>query len=307
MLNKILYGIAVGDAVGNSLEFLSDITEYQFDRAWGAPTLRISDDTQMTLFCLQTLDQVPFQELLTNPDAFIPGYLEWYKTQDYCGPEVEYAQGLLAYKSLYHREAPGTTCMQSLAHLSRGLPVFNRSKGNGTVMRCAPIAWWAHSRGVPFSVAKAIVIHDAKTTHKHYMAWQSSVLLVGVYMNLLKGISIRNSITYATGAILDLPDGEVFADLVDRALNYKSFTVMRKTLRGFIAEDGLALALGSLVHGLNYKSVVKMAATIDGDSDTVASIAGGLAACAGMEVPAHQVERLNALDAIDYMCAKIQA
>ena len=34
-LSKILYGIAVGDAVGNPLEFRRNITDDVFEKSWG--------------------------------------------------------------------------------------------------------------------------------------------------------------------------------------------------------------------------------------------------------------------------------
>jgi ADP-ribosylglycohydrolase len=73
----------------------------------------------------------------------------------------------------------------------------------------------------------------------------------------------------------------------------------REELGGWVAEEALALAVGAVAGATDYMDAIRAANYIGGDSDTVAGIAGGLAAGTGMLPPPHLCAKINLRDAIE--------
>jgi ADP-ribosylglycohydrolase len=296
MIRDILYGIAVGDAVGNPLEFMSRVTHDDFRASAEKEHLRVSDDTQMTLFCHESLQAIGNQPQRAE-NALQDGYLRWFKTQT--GKRELASTGLFQFESMYSVEAPGRTCIDSLRALAAGRKVENDSKGNGTVMRCAPIAFWAHQHGLDYAVAYEVASKDALLTHKHPMASLSSVLLTGIHLRMMDGMAFQDAVE---GALSDpgiplIPSVErmLLSALSDPAARSRQ----REELGGWVAEEALALAVGAVAGASEYMDAIRAASCIGGDSDTVAGIAGGFAAATGMLPPAHLCAKINVRDAIE--------
>ena len=140
-LHNILLSVAVADALGSDIEFNPNPTQWTWlAEVNGTHPLRITDDTQMSLFSAEAL----LRGYKTN--AFQEAYLNWYRTQVARAPQPS-NYTLMREMLLYRQEAPGNTCMESLRELyrdKRRMP--NNSKGNGTIMRCFPL--------VPFVTAQ---------------------------------------------------------------------------------------------------------------------------------------------------------
>lgn len=286
-MRDILYGIAVADAIGNPLEFLSNPTHDDFVQSIAQPVLRVSDDTQMTLFLAEALATGK-----TSKDA----YLRWYRTQT--GKPAKLG-GLLDFPELYSREAPGATCMASCHALSLGQSVQNNSKGNGTVMRCAPIALLGWEYGWTTLHTLDVAIADAVVTHRHPLAAQSSALLTAIYLNLFAGQPFSQAVRMAIDEADQLDS--LLGSLVTAAMDKSRFPSLRESLGGWVAEEAVALAVGAVAHADNYLNIVENACCIPGDSDTVAAIAGGLAVATGMPVPHDLQIKINIRGPIEYV------
>lgn len=294
---NVIWGGAVADAIGNPLEFKSTVTDKDFGVvAAGKGPLMISDDTQMTLFLMEALLGG------TDPKTAL---LRWYATQRASKKmaamgSVDYTNGLMKFKSMHHVEAPGGTCMGSCATLSNGWEVMNDSKGNGTVMRAAPFALMGILDGVAGGWVRAAAKADALLTHKHPFAWMSSVLLCEIYLNIYKGLPLGMAVTTS---IRDLPEVDSYiANMVLAMFSRQDYDKLRSRRCGWVAEEALALAIGSVLHHDTYLTVVKAACQgVSSDSDTVAGIAGGLAAAVGMHPCSTLKDRVVAKDAIKYI------
>lgn len=295
MLSEVLWGIAVGDAIGNPLEFFTP-TKKDFQRSSNAPVLKVSDDTQMTLFLTQAMAH--------GAEASSP-YLQWYLTQILPRKDHIDGTGLLQFKSLYSVESPGLTCMKSCDDLMAGRVVENDSKGNGTVMRCAPIALIAYKGGWLNSMAYERAKVDALLTHKHPYAWMSSVLLVAIYLNLLSGQTILEAVRASTVSLRASIHPSLL-HMVTAALSPGTYEEFRTQMAGWVAEEALVLAVGAVAHSNTYMEVIEKAAVMDGDSDTVAGIAGGIAAACGMSPPEKYRDKINVKDAIEYTLRLVQ-
>ena len=135
----MLLGVAIGDALGAPVEFLSlerilatygagGVTDLE---PWDShPAGSYTDDTQMTIAtALGTLAAVRAGAFGTSDEAapyVWQAYLDWYETQN----------------DPANRRGPGTTCTSALAGGVMGTAeeAVNDSKGCGTIMRIAPCA-----------------------------------------------------------------------------------------------------------------------------------------------------------------------
>jgi ADP-ribosylglycohydrolase len=196
--------------------------------------------------------------------------------------------------------------MSSLKTIRAGGTVANDSKGNGTVMRCAPIAAWAIKHEIPWEIAYQVAKEDALLTHKHPYAWQSSVQLIAIYKYLFMGLPFREAVKAACSELRDTGTIDQYIQtLILTALDGEEFKTMKVKLGGWVAEEALALAVGAVAHSEDYLGAVKNAVMIGGDSDTVGSVAGSLASFSGMEVPQYLKDRINAREAIEYVLDKL--
>ena len=140
-----IYGLAIGDALGAPVEFLSldqikrkygqqGIRE--FDNWGGFPTGSYTDDTQMSLATAEGCIRA-YQRWLSRGISHLPSvvhvrYMDWLKSQN----------------DPYQRRAPGNTCLQALRSNKMGTieEKINNSKGCGGVMRTAPLGARSRSR-----------------------------------------------------------------------------------------------------------------------------------------------------------------
>ena len=128
-----LLGGAIGDALGAPVEFLplTDILRlYGKLGAQGAQgylqlnkehIAEFTDDTQMTLFTAEGLLHTPADE---DPSPYVyQAYLDWLRTQRSAyAPDVSATSGLLGFKELWKRQAPGRTCLTALSSGRCGSP-----------------------------------------------------------------------------------------------------------------------------------------------------------------------------------------
>lgn len=297
-LIEVVWGVAVADAIGNKLEFVSNVSDVDILDAMSEGVLYPTDDTQMTLFNY---------EALLNGWGVKESALAWYRTQTYSKPKAKDA-GLASYKTMYRREAPGITCCSSCFALASGSPVFNESKGNGTVMRASPFAVMAALQNWSPQEAFLRAKEDALVTHKHPFAWMSSVLLVAILLRLFSGQGLKEAIVqaYPDTGISPEAGPDLFRLVLDRA-GYKELLSRRS---GWVAEEALAMALGANLYSpvQSYTGVVSDSYKgADTDSDTVGSIAGAVASARGMYAPDKLRNRLYSQDAIVYITDRLKS
>lgn len=262
-----LWAGAVADAIGNYLEFTPKVSKAAFNKQCKGP-LRITDDTQMTLFVWDALlrDASPREAICA-----------WYRTQimQFGGSAPGKGSPLHQFKTLNHTEAPGATCMASAYCLLKGREAKNTSKGNGTVMRASPYAFFGAATGLTEAQARALSAVDAKLTHKHPDAAASSEMLVSILYGLFLGMDFTRAVLAAECSSVEVCDLVVSMLPVN---GNRAWNSLRSRRCGWVAEEALALAVGAVARGVDYLDVIFLACNgYNCDSDTVASIAGQLA------------------------------
>lgn len=267
-LNKakgMMYGLAIGDAFGYPVEFMTlemikDIHGPSGITDLPSPAI-FSDDTQMTIAVAEALVRADEKDIEAVMEATKEAFVQWLHS-----PE--------------NNRAPGNTCLTGVANLEKGIPWSKsgvaKSKGCGSAMRVAPVGYlYQHDPAKLREVAHATGI----CTHGHPTADAACIGAAYLVKLALDGCSPGKMISELR-AFTEGISGEWEEALlnVERCLDWED---QEKALRylgeGWIAEEAAALALYCfLKHPESYEKTVIRAANTNGDSDSVACIAGGI-------------------------------
>lgn len=285
-LRNILISVATADAIGADIEFMPHPTQQDFLReVSGHSPLRVTDDTQMSLFTAEALLRG------YRKSEFRTAYLHWYRTQvAQAPPSYETGYTLVNEPVLYSQRAPGNTCMQSLRELRRYKSrMRNDSKGNGTVMRCFPL--------VPFITPDNIddlVFDCVYTTHDHLYAFWSTKLAVLIGKGLSEGMALE--------FLLSLY--QKYIRMLGMKIELSEYQSAEQIGGGWIAEEALMIALWALQQGKgNWMRTVELATIHPGDSDTTGAIVGGFLGCQGIIPPDSLQQRVDVYSVIHRLLA----
>jgi ADP-ribosylglycohydrolase len=280
----ILFGLAIGDALGYPTEFMtlgkikarygpqgiSDLPE---------PAL-FSDDTQMTLAVTEALVEAGDRDIETLMASVRKHFIAWLHS-----PE--------------NNRAPGKTCLQGVRNLEKGLhwsqSGIAESKGCGSAMRAATIGYYYQNDSERLrEVAHASGI----CTHGHPTADAACIATAYLVKLILDGESLEGLIDRTVEFIAGISDESERAVLgVRGCLTLADEEKALSSLgEGWVAEEAVALALYCFLrYPDDYRAAVLRGANTNGDSDTVACIAGALAGArvGSKGIPSGWVQRIE--------------
>jgi len=262
----LMYGLACGDALGWPTEF-KKLDEIK--RIYGPAGIQAlpdpavwTDDTQMTLALVRALIKAGEVDTDTLMSAVAREFIAWSHDPSTPG------------------RAPGGTCLQAAHNLENGVPwrqagVAN-SKGCGSVMRVLPVGYlYQHD------AARLREIADAQgvCTHGHPAA--RAACIGGAYMVklALEDVQVKEWLRRTCDFVGELsPDFDQAFARVGHVLGWTSEEhALAHIGEGWVGEEALALALYCVLrHPNDYVACVQRAANTNGDSDSIACIAGGL-------------------------------
>ncbi|OGA36230.1 MAG: hypothetical protein A3G80_02405 [Betaproteobacteria bacterium RIFCSPLOWO2_12_FULL_62_13b] len=294
-----LLGGAVGDALGAPLEFLS-LAEIR--RQFGVAGLRdfapaygrlgaITDDTQMTLFTAEGMIRSHARAAdrgLCSPIAVTAhAYARWLLTQGvvpHAMPfDVErYPGWLYGVRELHRRRAPGNTCLSSLQEKQHSEEyAANDSKGCGAVMRMAPVglAGWRFGWDTRYTFELGTSL--GRLTHGHPSGYLPAGALAVMVQLLLTGCGVAQAAELALESLVAHEGHEETDTAMRRALRLGRdpspiASVPAELGEGWVGEEALAIGLYCALAASSSEEGLILAANIDGDSDSTASIAGNL-------------------------------
>lgn len=317
-LDKIrgsLIGGAAGDALGYSVEFDSEsrifakhgpggIRAYELDPVSGKAL--ISDDTQMTMF---TANGILFADTRTalrgiggQPSMYmLHAYKDWLRTQ-----EMSFAQAqkdkeqhrgiswLSDVPELYHRRAPGNTCLSALEAREDGTDIdyihlpLNRSKGCGGVMRVAPMGL----RFYPFADINTIDKEGAELaaiTHGHSLGYLPAAVLTHIVHRCVYSVepmTLTEIVSEARDAVAEIfaadPHIGELTDLIDLAITLSQnkdsdLDNIHRLGEGWVGDEALAIAIFcALRHQDDFSAGIIAAVNHKGDSDSTGAITGNI-------------------------------
>lgn len=262
----ILFGLALGDALGWPTEFLKLPTIYARYGENGIqeppnPAL-YTDDTQMTIALTNGLLDVGLDASLDSQmEAIAKRFIEWKNS-----PE--------------NNKAPGNTCMAAVRRLETGMAWRQAgivsSKGCGSAMRVATIGYLYQNDETKL---REIAMQSGIITHGHPAAVAGSIAAAYLVKLALDGVApeeyLRRVMVFCEGISEDFDKAMI---RVSHVLGWGSEThAMRHLGEGWIAEEAVALALYCVLrYPDDYVAAVRRGATSEGDSDSIACIAGGI-------------------------------
>ncbi len=270
-----LLGLAVGDAVGTTVEFRSrgsflPLTDMEGGGPFQLKPGQWTDDTSMAL-CLAT-SLVECQGF--NADDQMRRYWAWYQ------------EGYLS--STGQCFDIGNTVRNALEQYHRtGNPYSGsthpRSAGNGCIMRLAPVPLFYHAdrdQAIEFSG------ESARTTHGAEECIEASRLFGSMLWHGLSG--------YGKAELLTPPHPTVSSSLQPIARGeYQTKTIDQIRGSGYVVES-LEAALWCFWTTDNFEAAILQAANLGDDADTTAAICGQIAGVYYGEsgIPQHWLDRL---------------
>lgn len=258
MLDKLkgaLFGLAIGDALGGTTEFLTKeevrekygrLTEIVGGGVWKLEKGETTDDTAMTLAVAKGI--------IRNSNDPIPAigeyFLEWYQTNP-----KDIGNIIRTVFELYDGD------WSQAAKLAHEKYLGGLSAGNGTLMRCLPVALAYHSLEKVEEITKL----QSEMTHYDYKAAEACLIYNRIAHKVLHGGDLKGTVAQEVkGTIYEtVLEGERPACLPD----------------GYVVHT-MHWVLYWLMNSETFFDVVVGAANEGEDSDTVAAIAGGLAGLA---------------------------
>lgn len=295
VFSNIIRGVALGDSWGDPNEFKGiDALVAADPKGPDMPAkLRITDDTQMTLFLADALDETWDEPMEKVQDAIISAFLAYADDPD------------------SGSRAPGVTVMGSLRAMDRvssWVDATNKgSDGSGTVMRTSPTAFLPSDRWVGATAFAAAV------THGHPNAIAAAILNAAVLRLILMdkitpGHVLEGALEVAERAEelkltnvgdwfkdgdktfeVDLAEGFAFmAKLIRQGLealpdvladpwDRNSDPSLHFANSGWRAPFTLVIAmLAADMFPNEPMNALRRSVTTDGDSDTIGAVTGGL-------------------------------
>lgn len=228
--------------------------------------------------------------------------LRWLVTQGET-PQMEMDQkvGLIADPRLHACRAPGMTCLAALKDAQHfGAVAQNRSKGCGTIMRMAPVAF------IGGSDPREMAVDCSALTHGHPTAGAAAAAFVEILRGLISGATVED----AALAALANTEGET-ALAIQRALAAPADggpETIESLGGGWVAEEALSIALYAARVAPDFATGIQIATCHSGDSDSTGSIAGNLL---GLRFPGQVLhdplaERIECADRIAWLAQDIE-
>lgn len=298
MNDKILgamYGLALGDALGATLEFMSRgeirrrypqghreiIGGGPFDWAPGD----VTDDTDMALCLVRGIRAAGVEASVPQlVEAIGKEFMKWRaRNPPDIGNIVRLALDLFARHGDWGRVSRGV-------REEKG----DYAAGNGALMRTLPISlYWPHDLERVAALSHALT----EMTHPHPEASWCSVVYNLVVCGIVKGESIEASFSQAVRCA---PwEGPALAKIARRFADFPSRAPLidEAGIQGTgYCVDTLEAALWCLLTTDDAEACIVKAANLGDDTDTVAAVAGGLAgAHYGVSaLPSRWMEKLDA-------------
>jgi ADP-ribosyl-[dinitrogen reductase] hydrolase len=314
-IHAALLGLAVGDALGVPVEFLSreqlegDLAVTDI-RGWGThnqPPGTWSDDASLT-FCLAEM----LCEGYSLP-SLAKKMIDWYDHAYWTPHGIVFDIGV--------------TTAGAIRALSRGTApteaggAGENENGNGALMRILPLLF--HLRSMTITERFRCIADVASLTHRHIRSTTACFIYLEIARALLDGRSplealetVRASLPEYRSALTDMPDEEWgrFHRIFPALATFYDPDPIEKCEEANISSSGyvvstLEAALWSLLTTDNYPDAVLRAVNLGSDTDTTAAVCGGLAGLVyGVDgIPELWIEALARVEDIRDLAGRLDA
>lgn len=254
-----LVGLAVGDAVGTTLEFATRDSRPPLTDMVGGGPFRLApgqwtDDTSMAL-CLAdsllALGMIDATDLATR-------FVRWWRSGENSCTGACFDIGIATREALQRFEASGDP---------RSGSAHPRSAGNGSLMRLAPVAIrWHHD--LPAAIAAART--QSEPTHRAPAALDACALFAELLVEAIHGTPKQTVLAVRKRSDLDEEIAAIAAgSWTDRERDEIASS-------GYVVHT-LEAALWAAGNAESFEEAILLAANLADDADTVAAVTGQLA------------------------------
>jgi ADP-ribosyl-[dinitrogen reductase] hydrolase len=269
-----LLGLAIGDAIGTTLEFAARDTAEVTDMVGGGPFQLPAgywtDDTSMALCLAQSL----LASRGFDAEDFARRLSRWYRDGENSPSGTCIGIGTTTRTALDRFLADGRT---------GGAPAGERDAGNGSLVRAAPVAIFCRRDA---AMAQAMAAAQSRVTHGAEEAVTATRLFTATLWKALNG----------AGRTELFPSGDPYR------------TKRRDEIRssGYVVET-MEAALWAVFTTRSFRQAVLVAANLGDDADSVAAAAGQLAGAlyGTTAIPAAWIQRLAWRNRIADMAEKL--
>lgn len=254
-----LLGLAVGDALGTTLEFSTrdagpPLTDLVGGGPFHVPAGTWTDDTSMALAMADTL----IWRRQLDPTDLMNRFVNWWKWGEYSATGECFDIGITTRVALAKFEDGGDPIAGS---------TDPHSAGNGSLMRLAPVAIWGVHAGE--TAMRETARLQSSTTHGAAQCLSACEGYALVLRAAIMGAAFEDAIA-AAAVIDDAVIGPIFAG------GWKDKSRDEVLSTGYVAHS-LEAALWCVDQTASYRDAVLLAANLGDDSDTTAAITGQLA------------------------------
>ena len=276
----ILFGISVGDAMGVPVEFISreelsqnPVTDMRAFGTFNQPKGTWSDDSSLT-FCLAesllngfNLKDIAIKMIQFKDDAYWTAHNEVFDIGVTTILGIEVLEDIIA-KNDYH-------LLEKLGNMKDEL-----TNGNGSLMRILPIICYVKNK--PILKQFEIIWQVSALTHHHIRSAIACLIYVKFAENLINGMNKNESyqkmqqdmvLFFKEYSILQA-EQKLFERIIIHSIDTYSIDEIKSS--GYVL-DSLEASIWCLMNTNSYKDAVLKAVNMGHDSDTTASIVGGLA------------------------------
>jgi ADP-ribosylglycohydrolase len=285
-----ILGLAIGDALGHPTEFVGSVSGIRarwgpsgvtgFEPTGRHPAGTFTDDTQMSIAVARAFLAAGAADLDALMARMAAEFVAWSR-------------------SAQNNRAPGGACMSGCSRLEQGVPWRSAgvadSKGCGAAMRAAPVGLVFH-RDEERLIRVALA--QSAPTHRHPTGFASSVAAAAAVAWAARGEGLDGLLDFVEACVKRITPEQLvemgaFPQLVDR-YGVGEMTAALQNVRAnqdrdeddvchvtggaWIGEEAVAAALWCVLRaGGDFRQSVLRGANSSGDSDSIASIAGGIA------------------------------
>jgi len=260
-----LVGLALGDAIGTTLEFQSRDSFDPIDDLLGGGPFGLepgqwTDDTSMALCLANSLIK---SKGFDSKDQ-MKRYLRWYRDGYYSSTGKCFDVGATVEGALLEFERSGEPFSGSADPWSAG---------NGSIMRLAPVPIYYNS---DLKDAVSYSGESSRTTHGAEECVAACQFLGAVLWHLINGSSKTSYLEESLRAIISL--GIIFPDKIVSIAEGAFRNKQRDSIRGSgYVVDCLEAALWCFDQTETYRDAVLLAANLGDDADTTAAVCGQIA------------------------------
>ena len=287
-LYDIIYGFALGDALGVPFEF-SEKKKKEMRKLklyGGGVHLQekgvYSDDTALTLASMDNLASNDY-----SPKKLFKSFKIWYEEGAYSATGYAFDVGISTKRVLKE------------PYIEKHIG-FDDNEGNGSLMRIIPFALW--NMNEDFKVRKNAIYEASSITHASYEACYSCLIYSELLIKLLKE---------------NKPKEEIFKELHDELkkeipekYSFLFSLEIAKIKEEMIKPSGhvsytLQTVFWVFLNYDSYEDALKEVIKLGGDTDTIGALTGALMALKYPETfPSKLVKKLKNKDFIDAICEK---